>query len=959
MLSEAYELGALVGADRRTRWQEAIPTAPGKPAGIARLARRETRGAEAESIRAEAELLGRVQHENVARCYDAGDAPEVGAYFVREKIEGADLATYLRANGPQSTKRTAEIARALASAVRALEESGRIAAIDPCDVWIESGTGRAVLVSARPGDGSVPVPRGASAQAVADVLIGCARGHLSDDERERGRARVEVVEARRAGASTPGIPEEIGEIVEACVVRGAESERPTAAALQECLGRVGQGSDPSVQGVRSACRLHASEIEELLRASSELDVPRGDLPLPQDLSRLLASVDAGAASSDEWLRLEGELRGAATELQGAVREALEQRASALQSEWSGFAHAAGPFVEVGEDERFHEALRVVRGQASEARVKEAGEALAHAREALVSAREAARRVAEQRTRRDVDVLARELDDLETAHPGARLDPRLEPRCVRDEARALVEEGCLVKAHQRVQEALGAVATERTTREKAALQATARDLADRAVAFRREPGSLHGDVAARALDGVERRLAEMVEHLKRGDFETARVVSETVGADLKRLDWERELAAADPEGNGVPGMTELDEVRHATARLRRGETGEAVRRDLNDAVDALERSTRGVWADAIARIREMVGREAWGPMIDTLGTLRAQFLEAAFRAVPGGVEFRPSAELTEVLRVLAEAEREAPPASADHAARLKALRASGEAMLARLDADRARAAAPERVDRLIEHCAAAAEAERRGDHASAIEELGAANAILEELLGATDGPGREVSTEALPSDSCAPDGSGAARSASEVAPRSEPGDGAADPAAATDLCAEAADDPAEGAIERSPEVSIESTGGASGALSQALAAVEHRAYIGLALALLAVAWWTWAPSDWWGALRGGQSVAFRRGPVSTSLPTSYAPRAGDGPTPRTLYRDSLPEVLRVSVTRDEEPSVVWWLGRRAIERGRAQLEVAGIVREATVSGALLRATVGEGPGARTKGAWQIE
>lgn len=954
MLSESYQLGPLIRADRRTRWQEAIPLSSARPSGVARLARRESRPAVAESIRAEAELLGRVEHENVARCYEVGDAPEVGAYFVREKIEGADLGAYLRANGPQSTKRTAEIARALASALRALEEGGHVAAIDPDDVWIESGTGRVVLVGVLPSDGSVRARREASAQAVGDVLIGCARGQLNDDERERRRVRVEVLKARRAGRSTPGIPDEIGEIVEACVVRGAESEPPTAGALEERLGRVGRIEDPATRGARDACRLHASEIEDLLQASIDLEVPRRELPVPTDLPELLARVDGSVGSSEAWPLLETELSGVATGLQGALGEALEHRASALQSEWSGFESAAGPFVEDAEGEKFNDALSVVRGEASEARFKEAGEALARAREALMTAREAARTEAEQRTRRDVDVLARELDALETSHPGVRLDPGLEPRSVRDDARALVAEGRLVEAGECVQEAIAAVVTERTVREKEALQATARGLADRAVAFRKEPGSLDGDGASRALDGVERRLAEMIEHMKRGDLEEARVVSEAIGADLKRLDWERELGTAEPSGGGVPGVAELDEVRHAAARLRRGETGAAVRQELSGAVDALEQSTQGVWTDAIERIREMVSRESWGALVDALGSLRAQFLETAAASAPGDVEFRPSAELTEVLRILAEAERDAPPASADEAARLKALRVSGEAMLARLDADRARAAAPELVDRLVEHCAAAAEAERRGEHGNAIEELDAANAILEELLGATGGPEREMPPSGPPSGPPREEGAVPNRGAPDTAPPLSEAGGDAAAAPPEEVRLGSAD-------EEASEAAVEPGSRASVVVPSGLSAVDPRAYVGLALVLLAVAWWTWAPSDWWrspgGAPAGG--AVLPDGAVVGALPRSYPPVIADGLTPETLYRDSLPAVLRVSVEKDEEPSVVWWLGNRAIERGRAQLEVAGFVREATIPGVLLRATVGEGTQERTEGVWQIE
>ncbi len=949
-LSASYRLGPLIGAGRRTRIHEAPPVRPGAADGVAKTARRDLRGSLDGSLRAEGELLRRVRHPNVVKGYDVGSEPELGAYLVREKIAGVDLGTYLRREGAQTADRSRSIAIALVHAIQALEQDAHGAVgIDPNDVWIEEGTGRVVLVSVGTPDAADVESWEAPMHAVADVLVGCTRGGLAPDARERARARVEVMQARRAGASTRGIPDDLGEIIEACVARGADAEASTMDDLQRRLEGVREPDDPAQARGRAECRSCAAEIEGLLRASLDLSVPRDELRLPVDLPNLLGRAAASGTRRESWGDLQLELRTVADGLGRVLEQVAERRAGVLEAEWAEFERAAGPFVADTQVETFASAVAAVRGKVSEARFEDACRGLSNAREALAAARDSAEAVAEQHTRNEVDVLARELDELEGAYPDADPDPSLEPRRVRAEVQALVSEGRLTEALEHVKKAVESVSGERTKHQKAALHVTVQGLADRAVALRR--GAPASDVAAAsvALDGVERRLAEMVALLGRGELEEARTVAQEVGAELKRLDWERELAVAEPEGSPVDGLAELDEVRRMTARMQRGDDGPAVRHELEHTLDVLERATRGVWADALVRLREVFDRGAWDSLGQALGGLREQLLSAA--SPPRDAGFQPSHELAQVLRILAEAEREAPQASEPDASRLEALRERGEAMLARLDAKRAREIAPDLVDRLVEHCAAAADAERRGEHGRAIDELSAANAALADLLGATEGASplpRVEDTATCPSLESSGGGvsggravGGGATGPVTASPAEQAEASAVAHADSTSACGSAADTITEWA--RSSSVPI-----------------GWRAYFGLFLALVAVSWWTWAPTDWWRAPAPSSSgTGLLAGGVSSDL---FPTIASAYPANERLPREELPQRLRVVVSpasTDTRPIVVWWLGGRVVARGGGELELANVATESLETGAPIRVTVGEGTRERQIHVWRID
>ena len=674
---------------------------------------------------------------------------------------------------------------------------------------------------------------------------------------------------------------------------------------------------------------------------------------------------------------------------------LEARAGALQSEWDGFENAAGGVVPQEAEPAFVDALQAVRDGVETARYGDACASLARAREQIVASREAAQDLAEQRTRRVIDELARELDALESFHPETEIDPCFEPRRVREEAQALFAEGRLDEGVRSAQTALAAVTDVRAKCDEVELRAHARGLADHAVALRRASDPQNEELS-QALSRVEQRLGEMVASLGRGDLADARKAFEEVDGDFKRIDWDRDLAARELVGSTVEGLAEAEEVRRTAARLQRGEDGAALRAKLAATLDALEASTEGVWNDAVFQIRELASREAWEALADALRRFCEHLLATVVAPTPSEIEFRPSSELAEVLRVLAEAERDAPPASASDASRLRELRARGEVMLAHLDADRARAVAPGRVDQLVEYCAAAAEAERRGEHARAIRELSAANRVLAELIAATrtslaeapqvasvvdeniglevprptgaePTPGRPEEQTDRAAEGGAPPGAGRilaeapadpdrAATTGDAGARAETLDGASsiDPRAAHTVAGKPPRARARGG--EIPDAHEDESGWRT-----ATGALDPRAWSGLVFLLLAVVCWTWAPTDWWHVPRI-TGVGASRGDLRFEGSLGLFPRIGaTEPPTASLSSASLPAVLRVSiegVATGERPTVAWWLGDRVIGRGADVLDLAPIATEAIDSGEPIRVTVGAGTRARQSWVWRI-
>ncbi len=944
-------MGAVLSADRRTRLHEAVPRHDDTRAAVARIARAGARRELREALRLEGELLRRVDHPNVAKGYEVGEQDSVGAYLIRERVDGVDLRDALRRSGPYSPERARDVALSLAKALRALDRAGSTACLEPEDVWIEDGTGRLVVVSAMPTDATLRMRNRASAQLVADVVIGCLRGRLPGEPHARARARVEVVQARRTGDGPDDVPPELGEIVEICVGRGADADVPSPSDLARRLEGIQLAPGGKDEDLGAERRARAAELRDMLAVSEELGVaPREEvdaaLALPDLLER--AESEPGAVQCSE---LDGSLRRARESLGGALARAVEERAEALEAEWAGLETQGRALVEAEAPEEFSHELRVAREESDGARFAEAQRALARARARLESARDVARSAAMQRARDGVDRLARRLDALEGASPGTPVDPALEPLRVRADVQVLVDEGRFAEALERVDAAVAEVERQSTEREASALRATVRHLAERVVTLRRNEGA---GSDATLLDGVERTLSDAVALLGRGDLDGARVASEEAEKSLRRLDWERELAATEP--GAVDGIREIDELRQAVAARARGERGRGSRSELLRRLESLERATHGAWTDAIARLRGIVDRSAWDLLGRALGDLREQILAAAASA--GGVEFHPSPELAEVLRILAEAERDAPTPSASAAARLASIRERGEEMLARLDADRAREERPDLVDELVEHCAAAADAERRGEHDRAARELEAANRVLAELLGATGAvpptPGPERPVVAVGSEPAAVGdrpGSGAAPVAT-VSERTRPG-------------------PAEVGGDADPAGDAGHTHGAQSrrtlpAWAQALATVDRRAWLGLTLLLVGVAWSTWPAAGWWTPPRvSGPSAGALVGDVVrvTLVPTGLFPHiAASAPAATSLPRARLPRELEVVVARPssgEEPAVVWWADDRVIHRGSHTLSVARIPDVVWGGSDFVRVTVGDGMRPEQTRVWSLE
>lgn len=148
--------------------------------------------------------------------------------------------------------------------------------------------------------------------------------------------------------------------------------------------------------------------------------------------------------------------------------------------------------------------------------------------------------------------------------------------------------------------------------------------------------------------------------------------------------------------------------------------------------------------------------------------------------------------------------------------------------------------------------------------------------------------------------------------------------------------------------------------------QALSTVDGRAWLGLALVLVGVAWATWPVAGWWtpprvsGASRGtlvGDVVRVR--PVPTGL---FPHIAASAPATASLPRARLPRELEVVVARPssgEEPTVVWWAGDRVIGRGSRTLSVARIPDVVWGGTDFVRVTVGDGLRPEQTRVWSLE
>lgn len=262
-----------------------------------------------------------------------------------------------------------------------------------------------------------------------------------------------------------------------------------------------------------------------------------------------------------------------------------------------------------------------------------------------------------------------------------------------------------------------------------------------------------ETRARAKVGAEQRAREEIDRLARAvDALEARYADveiapswepKRVRAETQELLEEGRLAEALQAIERAKTAVEAEEERCEEVDLReraRTLAEQAVALRGEASVDG-ERAAHAL-AGVDGRLRQMVKLLVRGAFVEARALsdeVAAELRRLGWERELGQVE-RPTpvrpvevpAELAEALRILAEAERGIPSASDEQMDRLRTLRHQGEELLGQLDVEQARNAAPDALDRVLESCAAAAEAERRGEYDRAGYELESALSLLRAL-----------------------------------------------------------------------------------------------------------------------------------------------------------------------------------------------------------------------------------
>jgi serine/threonine protein kinase len=209
----------------------------------------------------------RIQHRNVAGVHRVGALSDGVPYLVMEYIEGHTLAQELEMAGPMDPVAARDVLEQVASALEAAHAKGIVHRdVRPGNVIRERGTGRVVLTDF--GLAAVMVHSGAAVTRLtrAGELLGDPR-HLSPEEL-RGESAVEESDVYALGimayelitgdgpypglsgvqlvsahlrtpaaslaALRPGVPNDMADIVEACLSKAAE-RRPSASTVARRL----------------------------------------------------------------------------------------------------------------------------------------------------------------------------------------------------------------------------------------------------------------------------------------------------------------------------------------------------------------------------------------------------------------------------------------------------------------------------------------------------------------------------------------------------------------------------------------------------------------------------------------------------------------------------------------------------------------------------------------------------
>jgi tRNA A-37 threonylcarbamoyl transferase component Bud32 len=342
----------------------------------------------------EAFMMAELEHHHIVKVHDIDFMEGFGTYILMDLVEGSDLLTILRNEGPRPYPEVLRIGSEIASALEFAHARDVVHRdIKPGNILIEVGTGRAVLtdfgIAKRSRRGTDETTDVTATQQIVGTIRYCAPEQLREEEPHPrwdiyslGVVLYEMASGKRYldGMSVgqiiahvaympewkpnlefpePEPPAEFIEVVRGCLERDPGKRIPSATELirrlERCRAALGaalpqaaiepeRAAPPEeataatkpwidadlLREIRSACQSALQEIQPRDEALRVLGVQLGDALLLEDLQSRLQEVDA--------LEAEGALREAQARLQSlhaAAVEGARQREELLRATLDG------------------------------------------------------------------------------------------------------------------------------------------------------------------------------------------------------------------------------------------------------------------------------------------------------------------------------------------------------------------------------------------------------------------------------------------------------------------------------------------------------------------------------------------------------------------------------------------------------------------------------------------------
>lgn len=306
-----YRLGPLLGRGGMGAVYRAVHARLGREVALKVVAPGRARGAAPERFRREAAAHGPLDHPNVVRATDAGEAGGV-AFLVMELVDGVDLGRLVRARGPLPVADACELGRQAAAGLQHLAAHGLVHRdVKPSNLMLARGGVLKVLDlgladrpdAAEPGpaltaDGQVvgtfdylapeqadpgrPVDRRADVYGLGCTLYFLLTGsppyaaHPTPRDKALAHAAGPVPRVREV---RPEVPAGLAAVLDRMLAKDPEERFPDAAAAGTALGPFCAGAD----------------LEGLLRSAGLGPVPSPGSPAARTAPRRARAAAAAAA----------------------------------------------------------------------------------------------------------------------------------------------------------------------------------------------------------------------------------------------------------------------------------------------------------------------------------------------------------------------------------------------------------------------------------------------------------------------------------------------------------------------------------------------------------------------------------------------------------------------------------------------------------------------------------------